>query len=121
MGSPMVTRPSRPRREPQRLCVVCRVPQGKRQLVRLALSADGQLQIDESGKGPGRGAYLCRRQVCWHDRSLASRLGRALRTTLKADDVRLLSDYARGLPPDTGPSAVSPDERPVPEGWTADD
>ncbi len=109
------------RREPQRLCVVCRASRDKRELVRLAVSADGRLQIDDRGRGPGRGAYVCRRKACWDDRSLSSRLGRALRTSLNDEDRRLLSEYAGRLPEDAVAPVASSDEHPVLEGWPSHD
>ena len=42
----------------RRTCVGCGEPKAKRELIRLALSPDGNITIDRSGKAPGRGAYL---------------------------------------------------------------
>lgn len=48
----------------ERMCAVCRKRQPKRELLRIAKSADGVLKIDESGKLPGRGMYICRNSAC---------------------------------------------------------
>ncbi|MSQ31582.1 MAG: DUF448 domain-containing protein, partial [Dehalococcoidia bacterium] len=50
----------RARHTPQRTCVACRRTGDQRTFVRLVRAADGAVQVDEAGKAPGRGAYLCR-------------------------------------------------------------
>ncbi len=44
---------------PMRRCIGCMQSRPKEDLIRLTAGADG-LVIDESGKAPGRGFYLCR-------------------------------------------------------------
>jgi len=96
------SRQSGPRRSPERTCVVCRSPREKRALIRLALSPDGTVFVDPSGKGPGRGAYLCPDPVCWADGRLALKLGRALKTTVTGACMAMLAEYAATLPKDAG-------------------
>lgn len=70
----------RSKRYPERTCVACRTSRQKRELVRIVRSPDGRMDIDETGRAPGRGAYLCADGGCW-DKALASNaLGRALAT-----------------------------------------
>src|SRR5262245_20614458 len=87
---------SRP--QPERSCVVCRRRQGKRALVRVARTKDGAVSVDATGKGPGRGAYLCPRRVCWEDPQMPRRLGHALKAALTDDDRAALAAFAAGLP-----------------------
>lgn len=54
----------RGRTEPQRTCVVCRVPAAKRRLHRIVRAPDGRVEYDPTGRAPGRGAYLCGRPGC---------------------------------------------------------
>jgi len=68
------------RREPQRTCVGCREVQGKRTLMRVVRGPDG-IQVDPSGKLPGRGAYLHDTRSCW-EKALKGSLTRALRAEL---------------------------------------
>ena len=68
------------RREPQRTCVGCREVQGKRTLMRVVRSPEG-IQVDPSGKLPGRGAYLHDQRSCW-EKALKGSLARALRAEL---------------------------------------
>lgn len=48
----------------QRMCIVCRQMQDKKQLLRIVKSKDGQLSIDRTGKKNGRGAYICSNEEC---------------------------------------------------------
>lgn len=50
---------------PQRTCIVCRQVSSKRELIRLVRTNSGVVEIDVSGKKPGRGAYLCHTPECW--------------------------------------------------------
>lgn len=72
---------SRGRRKhvPQRTCVICRTVHGKRELVRLVRTPEGQLVIDKTGKQNGRGAYLCRQRSCWEAALTGQQLGKALK------------------------------------------
>lgn len=44
--------------EPVRTCVGCRLPAGKRGLVRVVRSPGGEVALDLGGRAHGRGAYL---------------------------------------------------------------
>jgi hypothetical protein len=62
--------------------VICRQVKTKRELVRLVRIADGNVEIDVSGKIDGRGAYLCRVPKCWEVALKNSRLEQSLKTVL---------------------------------------
>jgi len=79
---------------PQRSCVACRAKKDKRALTRLVF-ARGKLQIDESGKMNGRGAYLCADANCWSQAATRPILSKALRRDLSEDD----RDYLRQMTP----------------------
>lgn len=49
---------------PQRQCVGCREMKDKNQCIRIVKSAENKIEIDESGKKNGRGAYICRSKAC---------------------------------------------------------
>ncbi|MDA0302563.1 MAG: YlxR family protein, partial [Chloroflexi bacterium] len=53
---------------------------------------DGSVQVDEQGKAPGRGAYLCRRTACW-ERGVKGALASALRTHINGTDRDALLAY----------------------------
>lgn len=88
----------RPRRFPERSCVACRTRGAKRGLIRLVRTPDGQIEVDPTGRRPGRGAYLCAARTCWEDALRRKALNRALRTVLTAEEVGRLREYAQTLP-----------------------
>ena len=83
---------------PQRTCVGCREVLPKRKMVRIVRTVDG-VQIDPTGKLPGRGAYLHDRRECW-ERGLKGVLGHALKTTLTQADRARLEEFLNNLPSD---------------------
>ena len=94
----MGKRPQRRRHVPQRTCVACRTARSKRELVRVVRSPEGTVLVDESGKRSGRGAYLCRQQVCWESALSQRKLDRALKVTVPAETIDRLREYAAKLP-----------------------
>jgi predicted RNA-binding protein YlxR (DUF448 family) len=87
----------RVRRQPQRTCVGCRTTRPKREMIRVGCSDQGDIQIDPSGKGPGRGAYICPVSDCWEQALRGNRLAQALRTTLTAEQRQMLTEYGEQL------------------------
>ncbi len=67
---------------PQRLCVVCRQPADKRSLLRFVRQPEGQVELDPTGKMPGRGAYLCLRPECQGDRRKWQKVAKSLKTNI---------------------------------------
>ncbi len=67
---------------PQRTCVTCRQVKTKRELIRVVRIADGNVEIDVSGKIDGRGAYLCSTRKCWETALKSSRLEHSLKVIL---------------------------------------
>ncbi|HEY8738354.1 MAG TPA: YlxR family protein [Candidatus Dormibacteraeota bacterium] len=74
-----------PRPAPRRSCVACRQVKAKRDLVRL-VAVDGRILRDDTGRAPGRGAYLCRDAACWTSGERRRALDRALHLHLAAED-----------------------------------
>ncbi len=80
---------------PQRTCIACRKIGGKRGLVRLVRTETGGAAVDQTGKRPGRGAYLCSEPLCWEQAVRRQALARALRiTALPAADLEVLTQFA---------------------------
>jgi predicted RNA-binding protein YlxR (DUF448 family) len=95
---------TRVRRYPERTCVACRTSRQKRELLRVVRSPDGRIDVDQTGRAPGRGAYLCADGSCWQtatDRnSLERSLGRALAAPVPAELRAQLEASVRGASPD---------------------
>jgi predicted RNA-binding protein YlxR (DUF448 family) len=76
---------------PQRMCVACRRSQDKRTLIRVVRTPGGVL-VDETGKLPGRGAYLHADGECW-EKGLKASLEKALNTSISDSDRQKLLEY----------------------------
>jgi len=80
--------------------VGCRTVMAKRALIRVVRQPEG-VQIDPSGKIPGRGAYLHDRRSCW-ERGLKGALAQALKTELTTKDREDLKAFINKLPEESG-------------------
>lgn len=65
---------------PQRMCVSCKSRRDKKDLMRVVLLPDGNIDIDLTGRKPGRGAYICRSEKCLEEACKLHRLDRGLHT-----------------------------------------
>ena len=78
--------------------MVCRETKPKRELTRLVRAPGQALQLDPSGKLPGRGAYLCEKPECWQRAASGMALNRALKMELGEEDRAMLGTRAAELP-----------------------
>jgi uncharacterized protein len=78
---------------PQRSCIICHQVRSKRELIRLVHSPEAGIQVDASGKAPGRGAYLCSDLACWEKAARGEALSKALRVTLTEQDRVLITAH----------------------------
>ena len=81
---------------PQRTCIGCREVLAKRTLIRIVRGPD-TVNVDPTGKMPGRGAYLHDRRSCW-ERGLKGALASALKTELSSSDRERLLAFMDALP-----------------------
>ena len=44
---------------PIRTCIGCKCKKPKKEMIRIIRTPDGKIEIDETGKKSGRGAYIC--------------------------------------------------------------
>lgn len=65
------------RKIPMRMCTGCGQMKPKKELVRVVKSPQGEIFLDLTGRGPGRGAYVCRDIECLKKARKARRLERA--------------------------------------------
>jgi len=90
--------PQKHKHVPQRTCVGCGQVQGKREMVRVVRTLQGQVEVDLTGKRNGRGAYIHRTQSCWDAAVSGGRLAHALKVTLPDSDRQALEAFAATLP-----------------------
>jgi len=69
----------------------------KRELIHLVRSSDGSVEVDTSGKKPGRGAYLCWKEECWQSGLSSGRLEYALKTALTPESKQQLMSQGKDL------------------------
>lgn len=82
---------------PQRTCLACRQVKDKHELVRLVRNEAGRVEIDVTGKKPGRGVYLCRELACWEAGLRQNRLVHGLKSSVTLDNREELLEQAREL------------------------
>ena len=70
------------KKRPIRTCIACRSFGEKKGLLRVVRSASGEIEIDSSGKKPGRGAYICHSSQCVELAIKKKAFERALRTAV---------------------------------------
>lgn len=90
-------KPVRRKHIPQRTCIACRQATAKRELVRVVRGLDGRIQVDPSGKKPGRGAYICRTKACFEAALRRKCIEHALQTTILPEDREKLVEFASTL------------------------
>lgn len=93
------------RKIPQRMCVGCREMKGKRELLRVVRTPEGQIDFDPTGKKAGRGAYMCPQVECLNSAIKGKRLQKALEHDIPAE----VMDALRERLPDAA-SAMIEDE-----------
>jgi len=71
------------KRVPLRTCIGCREVKPKSDLVRIVRTPDGEIRLDNDGKLPGRGAYLCAKKECFQEAMKKKAFGRALKADLE--------------------------------------
>ena len=76
---------SQTKKIPLRKCVGCQEMKGKKEMLRILRTEDGQVCLDTSGKKNGRGAYLCYSAACFERAVKSKALERALKTAITAD------------------------------------
>jgi predicted RNA-binding protein YlxR (DUF448 family) len=86
------------RKVPLRMCVGCREMRPKKELMRVVRSPEGSVSIDKAGKAPGRGAYVCRGEVCLARAVKQKQLERALECPIGEPVFAQLRAELAGLP-----------------------
>ncbi len=88
----------RPKHVPQRTCIACRTHDAKRGLVRVVRTPEGSVELDESGKKNGRGAYVCRTRKCWEIGLSRKALDNALKMSIDPETRARLKSYGESWP-----------------------
>ncbi len=65
--------------------------------MRLVRSAAGDVEVDGSGRMPGRGAYLCSEAQCWQNGLSGNSLEHVLRVKISNENRERLIEYGKTL------------------------
>ncbi|MDD2533385.1 MAG: YlxR family protein [Eubacteriales bacterium] len=87
-----------PKHIPVRQCVSCRTAHPKRELLRIVFNQAGEIDLDPTGKKPGRGAYICRTRECLELAIRAHKLDRSLKTKIDEQVIAALVAQLEALP-----------------------
>ena len=79
---------------PMRMCVGCREMKSKFELVRIVKSTDGKIQLDETGRINGRGAYICKNPECLKKAAKGNALSRAFAVSVPPE---IYAELEKGL------------------------
>ncbi len=81
---------------PQRMCVGCRQMMPKKDLIRVVKAPDGTISVDDKGKAPGRGAYICHNVDCLNKAYKAKLLDKNLETEISDEVFENLKERFHG-------------------------
>ena len=80
------------RKIPLRKCTGCGEMKPKKELLRVLLTPEGDITIDDTGKKNGRGAYLCKSLSCFEKAKKQKGLERSLKTQIPEEIYAKLKD-----------------------------
>lgn len=68
-----------------RRCVNCRESKHKSELLRIVRTPEGNFMLDFTGKANGRGAYICKSEVCAAENLKRRKLDKTFKVALPAE------------------------------------
>jgi len=77
--------PLKTKKIPNRMCLGCRVMNPKKELLRIVKSQDGIISVDNTGKKPGRGAYICFNIECLDKAQKSRRFEKEFKTSISPE------------------------------------
>ena len=83
---------------PQRQCVGCREMKEKKSLIRIVKSPEGEVSLDDKGRKPGRGAYVCPDVECLRKARKSRALERAFETQIPPEVYDAMERQLGGSP-----------------------
>ena len=75
---------------PLRTCMGCNEKRPKKELIRIVKQKDGNVEVDQTGKTEGRGAYICNNIECLNKVIKTKRLERTLDIQISEDTYKNL-------------------------------
>lgn len=81
---------------------MCRCESTKHDLVRVVRTPEGKVEVDMTGRKPGRGAYLCRKIECVESARKKDTLSRALNIRVDPHIYEQILDILRASETESG-------------------
>ena len=81
------------RKQPERTCMGCNEKKPKKKFIRIVKNKDNEINIDRTGKMPGRGAYICDNIQCLEKLIKSKRLEKIFDTKISDE----IYDKLRGV------------------------
>ena len=88
---------------PERKCVACGQRFPKQELIRVVRTPEGSVLVDQAGKRPGRGAYVCRSEICWQGGVPKTSIERSLNITMPPESQAQIAAFYRSMVDDPIP------------------
>ena len=82
---------------PLRQCIGCGEMKGKKEMMRILRTPEGQICLDITGKKNGRGAYLCKQEECLKKARKNKGLERAFQMSMPDEGYCLLEEEFESL------------------------
>ena len=85
-----------PKKIPMRTCIGCQQIRPKKEMFRIVLTPEGELQMVRSGRANGRGAYLCDDLACLEKAVKKKSFSRAFHAQVSPQSIDRLMAEAGG-------------------------
>jgi len=72
------------------MCLGCQEMRPKKELIRIVKNKENEISVDFTGKKPGRGAYICRKVLCFEKARKGKRLEKAFETQISEEIYQIL-------------------------------
>lgn len=76
------------------MCLGCQQLRGKRELIRIVRSPEGEFSLDLTGKKSGRGAYICRDVECFNKAVKEHRFEKSFKSVI---DAKIYDELRTGI------------------------
>ena len=70
---------------PQRTCIGCNCKKEKSELIRIVIDKQQNINVDKTGKMPGRGAYVCCNKDCLNNAIKTKKLERVFEVKISEE------------------------------------
>lgn len=81
---------------PQRTCIGCNIKKDKKDLLRIVINKENEVNVDLTGKMQGRGTYICNNIECLEKAIKTKKIDRALNKNFSEEIYNKLKEIISG-------------------------